>query len=261
MLSHPADRVGAVRGRYLRENFAQGGIGLVQIVPELITNADARRSPPAVVATAASSCALVPRTRRSSPPGARRCVDRSGLNDNHRQGALRGHRRSPAPDRRCRGAAHSRPSRPARPGAALRATACSKSRASPTPSTRGQRMRSSRATSARNVRAIPPSGSSATSPKETGSDFTVTTRGSAEQAVRGAGATGLEPATSGVTVDVRVSSCRSWGRLEPIKVPETSYFCLKRYSQRYSGRCATPGRLLRYCAPLWSAEHRVQERL
>ena len=41
MLSHPAVRVGAVRGRYFRENFAQGGIDLVQIVPELITNADA----------------------------------------------------------------------------------------------------------------------------------------------------------------------------------------------------------------------------
>jgi hypothetical protein len=30
-----------VRGRYFRENFAQGGIDLVQIVPELVTNADA----------------------------------------------------------------------------------------------------------------------------------------------------------------------------------------------------------------------------
>src|SRR5271167_123677 len=33
--------VGAVRGRYFRENFAQGGIDLTQIVPELVTNADA----------------------------------------------------------------------------------------------------------------------------------------------------------------------------------------------------------------------------
>ena len=33
--------VGAVRGRYFRENFAQGGIDLMQIVPELVTNADA----------------------------------------------------------------------------------------------------------------------------------------------------------------------------------------------------------------------------
>ncbi len=41
MLSHPAVRVGAVRGRYFRENFAQGGIDLAQIVPELVTNADA----------------------------------------------------------------------------------------------------------------------------------------------------------------------------------------------------------------------------
>ena len=36
-----AVRVGAVRGRYYRENFAQGGIDLVQIIPELVTNADA----------------------------------------------------------------------------------------------------------------------------------------------------------------------------------------------------------------------------
>ena len=34
-------RVGAVRGRYYRENFAQGGIDLGQIIPELVTNADA----------------------------------------------------------------------------------------------------------------------------------------------------------------------------------------------------------------------------
>jgi hypothetical protein len=32
---------GQVRGRYFRENFAQAGIDLVQIVPELVTNADA----------------------------------------------------------------------------------------------------------------------------------------------------------------------------------------------------------------------------
>jgi hypothetical protein len=41
LLSPSAIRVGAVRGRYFRENFAQGGIDLVQIVPELVTNADA----------------------------------------------------------------------------------------------------------------------------------------------------------------------------------------------------------------------------
>ena len=41
VLSREAVRVGAVRGRYFRENFAQGGIDLVQIVPELVTNADA----------------------------------------------------------------------------------------------------------------------------------------------------------------------------------------------------------------------------
>jgi hypothetical protein len=39
--SSSAIRVGAVRGRYFRENFAQGGIDLVQIVPEVVTNADA----------------------------------------------------------------------------------------------------------------------------------------------------------------------------------------------------------------------------
>jgi hypothetical protein len=34
-------RVGRARGRYFRENFAQGGVDLVQIIPELVTNADA----------------------------------------------------------------------------------------------------------------------------------------------------------------------------------------------------------------------------
>ena len=41
LLSRDAVHVGAVRGRYFRENFAQGGIDLIQIVPELVTNADA----------------------------------------------------------------------------------------------------------------------------------------------------------------------------------------------------------------------------
>lgn len=41
VLSGSEVRVGAVRGRYFRENFAQGGIDLAQIVPELVTNADA----------------------------------------------------------------------------------------------------------------------------------------------------------------------------------------------------------------------------
>ena len=41
LLSSSSVRIGAVRGRYFRENFAQGGIDLVQIVPELVTNADA----------------------------------------------------------------------------------------------------------------------------------------------------------------------------------------------------------------------------
>lgn len=34
-------RLGRARGRYFRENFAQGGVDLVQVIPELITNADA----------------------------------------------------------------------------------------------------------------------------------------------------------------------------------------------------------------------------
>jgi hypothetical protein len=34
-------RHGRVRGRYFRENFAQAGIDLSQIIPELVTNADA----------------------------------------------------------------------------------------------------------------------------------------------------------------------------------------------------------------------------
>ena len=41
VLSGREVHVGAVRGRYFRENFAQGGIDLSQIVPELVTNADA----------------------------------------------------------------------------------------------------------------------------------------------------------------------------------------------------------------------------
>jgi hypothetical protein len=34
-------RLGRVHGRYFRENFAQSGVDLVQIIPELVTNADA----------------------------------------------------------------------------------------------------------------------------------------------------------------------------------------------------------------------------
>jgi hypothetical protein len=36
-----AVKFGVARGRYFRENFAQGGVDLVQIIPELVTNADA----------------------------------------------------------------------------------------------------------------------------------------------------------------------------------------------------------------------------
>ncbi len=41
VLSRSEVHVGRARGRYFRENFAQGGIDLSQIVPELVTNADA----------------------------------------------------------------------------------------------------------------------------------------------------------------------------------------------------------------------------
>ena len=40
LLDLSAVRHGRVNGRYFRENFAQGGIDLVQIIPELVTNAD-----------------------------------------------------------------------------------------------------------------------------------------------------------------------------------------------------------------------------
>jgi hypothetical protein len=40
-LEPSALRLGRATGRYFRENFAQGGIDLVQIIPELVTNADA----------------------------------------------------------------------------------------------------------------------------------------------------------------------------------------------------------------------------
>jgi hypothetical protein len=36
-----AVRLGRARGRYFRENFAQGGVDLAQVIPELVTNADA----------------------------------------------------------------------------------------------------------------------------------------------------------------------------------------------------------------------------
>jgi hypothetical protein len=41
VLDRSALRIGRARGRYFRENFAQGGVDLVQIIPELVTNADA----------------------------------------------------------------------------------------------------------------------------------------------------------------------------------------------------------------------------
>jgi hypothetical protein len=40
-LDPSAVRHGRVRGRYFRENFAQGGFDLVQVLPEVVTNADA----------------------------------------------------------------------------------------------------------------------------------------------------------------------------------------------------------------------------
>ena len=41
MLDPSSVRLGQARGRYFRENFAQGGVDLVQVIPELVTNADA----------------------------------------------------------------------------------------------------------------------------------------------------------------------------------------------------------------------------
>src|SRR5207244_10746177 len=69
LLSREAVRVGAVHGRYFRENFAQGGIDLVQIIPELVTNADAavaasgRRSGRIVLAFGAPDPAFLARWR------------------------------------------------------------------------------------------------------------------------------------------------------------------------------------------------------
>jgi hypothetical protein len=40
-LDRKAVRYGRVRGRYFRENFAQGGVDLAQVIAELVTNADA----------------------------------------------------------------------------------------------------------------------------------------------------------------------------------------------------------------------------
>ncbi|MBA3421424.1 MAG: hypothetical protein H0U12_05950 [Thermoleophilaceae bacterium] len=70
MLDPAAVRSGRVRGRYFRENFAQGGLDLVQIVPELVTNADAaiaaagRRQGRIEVAFAAADRAFQGRWRR-----------------------------------------------------------------------------------------------------------------------------------------------------------------------------------------------------
>jgi len=49
-------------GGYFRENFAQGGIDLVQIVPELVTNADA-----AIAASGSRAGAHRPACRRGRP--------------------------------------------------------------------------------------------------------------------------------------------------------------------------------------------------
>ena len=73
LVSSSAVRVGAVRGRYFRENFAQGGIDLAQIVPELVTNADAAIAAAAAIA-AGSSCASGRPTRRSLARGVSRCA-------------------------------------------------------------------------------------------------------------------------------------------------------------------------------------------
>ncbi len=66
-------RFGQARGRYFRENFAQGGVDLVQIIPELVTNADA-----AIAASGRASgrsCSSSGRLDRSSLlGGGLRCV-------------------------------------------------------------------------------------------------------------------------------------------------------------------------------------------
>jgi hypothetical protein len=62
VLSSESVRVGAVRGRYFRENFAQGGIDLSQIVPELVTNADA-----AIAASGGARVGSISRSRRRTP--------------------------------------------------------------------------------------------------------------------------------------------------------------------------------------------------
>ncbi len=54
VLDTSAVRFGRARGRYFRENFAQGGVDLVQIIPELVTNADA-----AIAASGRSSGRIV----------------------------------------------------------------------------------------------------------------------------------------------------------------------------------------------------------
>jgi hypothetical protein len=48
-----AVRLGRAHGRYFRENFAQGGVDLVQIIPELVTNADA------AIAAASRTCGRI----------------------------------------------------------------------------------------------------------------------------------------------------------------------------------------------------------
>jgi hypothetical protein len=53
-IDRSAVRVGRARGRYFRENFAQGGVDLVQIIPELVTNSDA-----AIAASGRSSGRIV----------------------------------------------------------------------------------------------------------------------------------------------------------------------------------------------------------
>ena len=40
VLDRSAVRFGTARGRYFRENFAQGGVGLVQIIPELTSDTE-----------------------------------------------------------------------------------------------------------------------------------------------------------------------------------------------------------------------------
>ncbi len=72
VLSGPEVHGGAVGSHYFRENFAQGGIDLSQIVPELVTKAMRRSPPAAATADRSSLLRLTPQGSRSD--GLSRCA-------------------------------------------------------------------------------------------------------------------------------------------------------------------------------------------